>query len=336
MAPPFSASFAAALTATAVVSGFALLKLTYELYQIQTKHKKRKSRDDVLQSLPPDLDTWRCPGRSIQAEEKVWQDLDEVLREAGYTQWSHKDHSMLTTPGLAYPSQGGYAYFLSSLGDTREKRGSAHFLRCWSYTNPSNRAVMTKDGRAYIMRVVVIKEEGREHLRILRKLGTGMQSLASSNHTLPMVQEFQFGHVTFGVFPWVARRMAEAYGGWAKNSVGDVLDMVLQALEGLAYIHNQGIAHRDAFEDNFLVEWHPESLLTGKIPVTRPRVHLIDFEVAVSFEQDCPPSQRMSSRRLLFSKGNVLAATNTGDGQRHAVGPVQAGCVAVGDESFGF
>ena len=30
-----------------------------------------------------------------------------------------------------------------------------------------------------------------------------------------------------------------------------------------------------------------------RVPVTRPRVHLIDFEVAVSFESDCPASERM-------------------------------------------
>ena len=90
---------------------------------------------------------------------------------------------------------------------------------------------MTKDGRHLIMRVVVLRDQGHEHLRILRKLATGVESLASNNHTLPMVEEFQYECITFGLFPRVTREVSDAYGTWTKNSVGDVIDMILQALE---------------------------------------------------------------------------------------------------------
>lgn len=49
---------------------------------------------------------------------------------------------------------------------------------------------------------------------------------------------------------------------------------------------------QDAFRDNFLVEWQPESLL-NKIAPSRPRVYLIDFEVAVMFPDDCPPQEHI-------------------------------------------
>ena len=37
-----------------------------------------------------------------------------------------------------------------------------------------------------------------------------------------------------------------------------------------------------------MIQYHPESLRTMKVPVSRPRVFLIDFEVAVEFASDCP------------------------------------------------
>ena len=51
---------------------------------------------------------------------------------------------------------------------------------------------------------------------------------------------------------------------------------------------------QDAFRDNFVVQWHPESLRTMKVSFTRPRVYLIDFEVAVQFPIECPETERLS------------------------------------------
>ena len=46
-----------------------------------------------------------------------------------------------------------------------------------------------------------------------------------------MFAEIAFGDVVFGVFPKVGYSVRGAYGYWAENSVGDVLDMILQTLE---------------------------------------------------------------------------------------------------------
>ena len=51
---------------------------------------------------------------------------------------------------------------------------------------------------------------------------------------------------------------------------------------------------QDAFRDNFVIQWHPESLRTMKISFTRPRVFLIDFEVAIQFPAECPETERLS------------------------------------------
>ncbi|KAL1686152.1 hypothetical protein GGG16DRAFT_64832 [Schizophyllum commune] len=159
--------------------------------------------------------------------------------------------------------------------------------------NFSSHTVRTSSRQDAVLRVVAIRDEGREQLRIWRKLATAPHALISENHTLPFLQEFAFEHITFAVFPYVAQPMDRIYGGWAKNSVGDILDAVMQALEGLAYIHALGIAHRDAFKYNFLMQFYPESLLTRMVPISRPRVYLIDFETAIEFPADCPPSERL-------------------------------------------
>jgi hypothetical protein len=53
----------------------------------------------------------------------------------------------------------------------------------------------------------------------------------SSNHTLPMFKEFQFEDIVFGIFPMVGGEMSDAFGYWPKNSVGDIIDMLMQMLE---------------------------------------------------------------------------------------------------------
>jgi len=77
-----------------------------------------------------------------------------------------------------------------------------------------------------------------------------------------MFQEFQFEDTIFGIFPKAGPRVSSVYGSWAKNSVGDIIEIVMQMLEvcfiarlfaqcistfiskGLAFIHEKGIAHR--------------------------------------------------------------------------------------------
>jgi hypothetical protein len=93
------------------------------------------------------------------------------------------------------------------------------------------RAARTRDGLDVIIRVIVIRNEGHDHLKILRTIATGENSLLSTNHTLPMIMEFQFEDIIFGIFPKVGAEMFIAFGFWPNNSVGDIIDMLMQMLE---------------------------------------------------------------------------------------------------------
>ena len=74
-------------------------------------------------------------------------------------------------------------------------------------------------------------DNGRRHIEILRKLARGTRSLLTNNHVVPLWDEVEYEDITFIVSPYVGHSMDDCYGFWAKNSVGDIVDMILQALE---------------------------------------------------------------------------------------------------------
>ena len=99
------------------------------------------------------------------------------------------------------------------------------------YQNGTVRIARTKEGHDVTVRPIRLGEEGRKHLEILKRVSTGPQALLCNNHCLPMFDTIGFEDVTFGLFPLAGGTMDDAFGSWPKNSAGDVIDMVLQALE---------------------------------------------------------------------------------------------------------
>ena len=201
---------------------------------------------DYNKQLPTNLDRWRQPA-TAEDEEQIWRYLDEALRDAGFTLWTHFYASVFMSPGVTYPLSSGFGYAIPSRTDTNGV-GTVGILRqfmfpvCWVYKsilslsdiyekNGSSRPVRTREGLDVVIRVIVIGDEGKDHLKLLRTIATGENSLFSNNHTLPMFAEFQFEDIIFGIFPKVGGEMFYAYGYWAKNSVGDIIEMLMQMLE---------------------------------------------------------------------------------------------------------
>ena len=46
-----------------------------------------------------------------------------------------------------------------------------------------------------------------------------------------MFMEFQFEDIVFGIFPKVGADVMYVFGFWPNNSVGDIIEMLLQMLE---------------------------------------------------------------------------------------------------------
>ena len=101
--------------------------------------------------------------------------------------------------------------------------------------NPLTRAAQTPEGQAVVVKVLAIRDEGHECLSIIRKISSGPLALLSNNHCLPLIKEFVFQDITFGVSPKIGGLFEEAWRSWPQNSVGDILDMLLQILEVIAF-----------------------------------------------------------------------------------------------------
>ncbi|KAJ3986002.1 hypothetical protein F5890DRAFT_1071379 [Lentinula detonsa] len=263
----------------AVVSTAVATLLTSYYYYPQLKDSRIRAQ------LPLDIETWRYPGRSHEAEERIWNVFDPILARHGLVSWPWGGHSSLKTPDGEYPRPNGY----NELFDESRSIKLANLDR-WFYWNPLNRAIRTKEGQDVVCRVIVVKGEGVNALNSLRRISTGLNSLMSRNHALPMLREFTFQDIVCGIFPMSGSSFGELFGPNSHDrceaSVGDTLDLFIQAFEALAFIHEKRVAHRDAFFHNYLVQWDPESLKRQHVRFTRPRLYLIDFETALCFPED--------------------------------------------------
>ncbi|KAI0766326.1 hypothetical protein BD413DRAFT_570057 [Trametes elegans] len=287
------------LTATATTTCLLVAAGATYLLQRRARHQSEVSENkldiaSIRQQLPKDVPRWRvldCPAYARDVDAALWKPLHPFFKARGYTFWvSLGDSFMGLSYGVDAVANGfGYAPLSRGMGQESQMENLYRF----SYPNPSCQAAQAADGRAVVIHVLAVGDQGRGTIDILKILSRGPYSMVSWNHAIPLLELIDFGDITFGVFPKIGASMREAYGRWAENSVGDILDMIMQCLEALGFLHGLGIAHRDAFKDNFLLEWHPESLRVGLMPVSRPRVYLNDFETAVYFPPDIPPEQRV-------------------------------------------
>ena len=89
----------------------------------------------IFIQLPQDLDTWRMPGTTYEDEEKIWQDLDQVFRDAGYILWPWRFCSTLVTPGKTIPLSSGFGYATPTRGISNEKSiaGTIKHLQHFDY-----------------------------------------------------------------------------------------------------------------------------------------------------------------------------------------------------------
>ncbi|KAI0707969.1 kinase-like domain-containing protein [Earliella scabrosa] len=255
-----------------------------------------KIRKDLRQNLPRTLKAWRQPPGvhdSPEAMEALWRELRDFFQQRGLTLYVYSFLSTISAPDEAEITSTGFMY-TTAFRAFLEGPGSVGRMLQYSCKNPLTRAARTVEGRDVIIRVLAIGSEGREHIDLLDVVARGPMSLISMNHTLPLLELIELDDIVFGVFPKVGASVNWAYDHWATPSSGDILDIITQCLEALVFLHPLGIAHRDVFKDNFLVQWLPETLTMAHTPPSKPRVYLIDFEVAVCFEEEVPQEERRS------------------------------------------
>ncbi|KAH9830782.1 kinase-like domain-containing protein [Rhodofomes roseus] len=220
---------------------------------------------------------------------RVWEAVRPTLHDAGIRLWAYEGSSSEADPQQTLMSN-GFAYLTPTRGEAWVSR-----LQMFNCHNELTCGGSTIGGLNVVIRVAAIGDEGKRHLEILRKLAQGTTGLWTENHVVPLWKEVQFDDIVFMVSPYVGHSMEQCYGRWANNSVGDIVDMILQALEAIVFVHGLGIVHRDLCKSNYLVQWHPESLSTMRVPLCRPRAFLTDFETAHEFPPDMPTEERLLS-----------------------------------------
>ncbi|KZT41919.1 hypothetical protein SISSUDRAFT_1059029 [Sistotremastrum suecicum HHB10207 ss-3] len=248
--------------------------------------------DSVSEALPSTLASWRRFGtaKDDPLASQLWESLRPWLVQNGYHPWQKEGGSGLsllppsTRPGLRSPD--GFVY-------THPK------IRMRNCYFPCFKAILwparTTDGRDVVIRLIQKGNDGAEHLNILRTLARGEATFHSTNHCVPLLHELLLGDMIFGVFPYLGDRVDYPWF-W---DVREAFDFIIQALEGVAYLHEHLVAHLDIDIDNFLFNYIGEKrhINTPKIkekfrcyfPV---RYYLGDMELSVMFSPDSDPASR--------------------------------------------
>ena len=72
---------------------------------------------------------------------------------------------------------------------------------------------------------------GREHVEILQLVAQSYYGTTNTNHAIPLLDLIDFEDVTFGVFPRIGFPCRDLTSSMFMNSVGDIVDVLLQCIE---------------------------------------------------------------------------------------------------------
>ncbi|KAF9047866.1 hypothetical protein BJ165DRAFT_1468550 [Panaeolus papilionaceus] len=236
--------------------------------------------------LPHTMEDWRVLfdfdkqlSNPIKAKWYLLKDYFEA--QYGVLLWSNEGMVSQRAPLMdaRLPKPNGY----NTLSHCNTDKCISRWPR-WCPRNGAQHVARTKASCDVMVRIMSSGGTGENYRDAMRYLNQTPDILLSTNHVLPMLVEMVFEDISFGVFPKLDGTLWHAFDSSFSNSVEDILYMIMEALEGVAYLHAHRVAHQDLFLLNFVVQWQPESMIErGKV---RPRVWIIDFEDSVMFAED--------------------------------------------------
>ncbi|EJD37591.1 hypothetical protein AURDEDRAFT_173356 [Auricularia subglabra TFB-10046 SS5] len=162
-------------------------------------------------------------------------------------------------------------------------------------------AAVSPSNTDVVIRIMAIGDEGQDHLAVMRALAAP-EAQVPENHTLPMLAELEKDDIVFGIFPFMWSEAMEE--PWFEN-VRQLLDALEQVLEGLDFMHQRLIAHRDFDFIEVFSNYGCGYDSTKKQPpcYRRPaffrsvcpdiRYLINDFELSVMFAPDSDPKTRV-------------------------------------------
>ncbi|PPQ86350.1 hypothetical protein CVT26_006459, partial [Gymnopilus dilepis] len=193
----------------------------------------RELEEDGLPELPRNLEGWKSLSDEVKRDANgarispstpyraAWNALESVFENSGLRLWHSSD-------GVQVPAFDLPMALTSSIINKGKKSGRMNQFLVWNGLTH----VASRQGQGtYILRIITAGGQGQDHLRILRRLSESEDMLMCDNHILRMVDEITFQDITIGIFPRMTWDMEAAISPTRRNSVEDVVYMVLQALE---------------------------------------------------------------------------------------------------------
>ncbi|THH16408.1 hypothetical protein EW146_g4227 [Bondarzewia mesenterica] len=246
------------------------------------------STEDVADALSqdssqaPSLPEWKATilERSYM---ELWYPRRHFFRGKGYQLWKSRRNGLLSPPNDNPRTPDGFSYELEYSATRPHSFSPLRTIHC---------PARTIDDRDVLIVLLSDGATGINTIECLQHVATGAVAGIDRNHTLPLLQQLHYGNLIFGVFPLVGYPF---HFPWF-SSMTEAVDAMSQVLEGVAFLHDRSIAHRDLFTDNMLYSCRPGYFDPERYGSPRdfhlPRYYIIDFEWAVRFSSDSDPATR--------------------------------------------
>ncbi|KAJ3981769.1 hypothetical protein F5890DRAFT_1533666 [Lentinula detonsa] len=269
--------------------------------------------------LPQDLTEWRTHTRYITS----WNHLRRFLAGYGYKLWAFdplvdpSKPGVLAPPGREYGNPSGFLYAPSQVtiirpSVTQDEKSPSDLvtglvhgpdLGLGGLAIPRRISWPARhDHGDVVIRVLSVDGDGLRALKILRQVATAPEALNRSNHTLPLFREIVLEDIILGVFPRVTASLAEVFVSSNMSFVAetDILQIFIQCLEALDFLHQNLIAHLNVTFENFLIDFPPFSRARTYPLTGGPRVYITNFDRAVSFSPSTPVTERFCLGEYFF------------------------------------
>ncbi|KAH6909578.1 other/AgaK1 protein kinase [Coprinopsis sp. MPI-PUGE-AT-0042] len=258
--------------------------------------------------LPVDPGSWSVPPGTCGYEEeflktlgdvsKRWKFLGPFFATHGYYVYQGLAHCFTTPPdNIPLPSAIDYAHPFSRRIDglTDRDLGFDHA-----------QASFTRDcfGREVVIRLVSFPGEESDELKIYCLLNTPQARKDPRNHTVPVIDWLEYSGLKFVVSP----RWGDPLIGMVQLSTEQLLHYGDTLLEGLAFLHENRIAHRDVAIRNTVLDiiaGHRFDEGAALLDPSVARFAFIDFDASAILPMGTPIDNVMMEREMRIGIGRL-------------------------------
>ncbi|KAG2004777.1 other/AgaK1 protein kinase, variant 2 [Coprinopsis cinerea AmutBmut pab1-1] len=202
--------------------------------------------------VPTDWKSWTSKGQlkglqeELAATAKRWSDLAPFFASHNYYLYER------TIGHRTYPSSTGPTRFqgVAEPPFARPKFKNDEDLEFTDIQGCRVWAARDGAGREVVIKLVAAQWEESDELKIYRRINTAEARADPRNRTLPVLDYIHYNGLVFVVTPRWGPIMV---GAPPFTKVEQVLSMVEQYFEGLAFLHEHRIAHRDITSGNMVM-----------------------------------------------------------------------------------